>query len=305
MKSITKLMFDKFIERELIINKELMPKDPIKKKDISMRQRWFSSFLKDKETYCSYSLKNSSIEKLITCKLEALTHEKEIVTPVFYYKELPSLKELRNEVSSIFDFYPDENSLVIPVNVDNKKLGGKLKNIGFHIDITQLVGFIGDSLYYLEKSCIDSDITICLANYNKDIKRIIEIEIGAHNSDSTSMVSFKKNRESIIKDTKKHYYEMSKQRSLFVAKKGKKVIGAAGTFYNSYLSIVAGISVDPKYQGNGIGKLLYKKMLEDLKDRGALYYKGFTSTEKVFHLAKKMKRKKSVYYYRISRDGVK
>jgi hypothetical protein len=187
------------MEDIILFNKKYMSDRSLSKKDLYARKKWYKVLLDDEKTYCSYSVRNNSVEKLITSKLEVLTVQQEIVSPSFYFKTIPTVKELKDELISIFSFYPDIGALLIPISVESKDIGKKLKKLGLYVDATQLLGNVKDALRYLKSRCNFESFTVKTANYNKDIKRIMEIEVAAHNADSSSLLSFKKNKKAIIK----------------------------------------------------------------------------------------------------------
>jgi len=117
----------------------------------------------------------------------------------------------------------------------------------------------------------------------------MEIEVSAHRNDQSSRI--RSYSLQMYKEMMGHYKKMCKIGSAFVALDEKKVVGSIGTYPDKTLALLGTVVVDPKYQGCGVAKSLYRSALLDLKKRKNWYYKGYTTTDKVLSLGEKMKRK--------------
>ena len=255
--------------------------------------QWIKSFLADDEKYYkSISFKGDVLGKFICASIEKELGEDFIVVSNFNFASTPSESIIREEIKSIREFFPKVKRLSFCLKYKDKKIVGLLKKMNFKVSSWEYIGSVENGLTYLEKN--KDTHPIRPMSYKKDIKRVMEIEVIAHKKDKSSRI--KSHSPKKINEMKKHYKKMCETKSAFVVENKKNVIGAIGTYPNKTLALLGTIVVDPKHQGKGVAKSLYKAALNDLKTRKSKYYKGYTTTDKVFSLGKKMKRKPSFVF---------
>ena len=95
------------------------------------------------------------------------------------------------------------------------------------------------------------------------------------------------------KGMRRFYAHMFKNKTCIVAKESKKIAGSICFFIdkkNQY-GLVASIFVARDFQGMGVSKILYLKLLEEFFKRKLQYYIGSSTTQRVLFLSEKMRRK--------------
>jgi|GEM_PF-791218 hypothetical protein len=138
-----------------------------------------------------------------------------------------------------------------------------------------------------------------------DVKKAAELEYRAHLSDKTSRMHtiVKKNKSKALKMFAGFCNNLLKQAHAFVSVDGKKVTGLGAIFPNKKRNSanVATIAIHPAYQGQGISKSLYIRMLSSIKADGIKKYMGHSTTKAVLGMATKMGRKElnRVYTFQI------
>lgn len=167
------------------------------------------------------------------------------------------------------------------------------KKMGFKIKGLWLSGSVNKSLNELKKISNKNHLAGNFEhmNYDRDMNKVVRLIVDAHNKCDTSIVKF--NTRARVKKMKGHLKEMSKQQSIFVYKVNNKIVGTIGYLQNKEVlgtALIGFIAVDPKLQGHGISKTLYKKAFEDMKSKKIKFYTGVSSTDKVVGMSQKMKR---------------
>ena len=208
-----------------------------------------------------------------------------------------NLGAMKKVFSQMMAAYPKRKHLVIGVHPHQKDLERLVKKLKPKLIACEVLGRPRDGLKYLSSNKGLEDITIRKVNFKNDGKDIMALEIKAHKSDKSSRINIfnKKFRDELTE----HHQNMDKIGSSFVAVKNKKVVGVIGTYPQKPIALLATISIDPKFQGQGISKALYKAALEDLRSRRCPFYKGMTTTENVLSQMERMGRKVSSRYYEI------
>lgn len=214
-----------------------------------------------------------------------------------YQKDKLPLGVMKKVFGNMMAAYPKRKHLVIGVAPHQKELERLVKKLRPKLIAHEVLGKPRDALNYLKDHKVPNDITIRKVDFKRDAKAIMSLEVKAHKADKSSRIKVfnKKFRDELTE----HHQNMDKIGSSFVALKNNKIVGVIGTYPQKPIALMATISIDPKYQGQGISKSLYKAALEDLKSRRCPFYKGMTTTKNVLSQMERMGRKVSCRYYEI------
>lgn len=120
------------------------------------------------------------------------------------------------------------------------------------------------------------------------IEEILSLEVLAHQKSLTSRVrNYSKSKSRLF------FKHLAANKAAYVAKNiDNKIVGVIGISDDGVeCGHVMSIAVHPDFQGLGISKLLYKKMLIEFKNKKIKYYLGTTTTAEVLKYAKTLKRK--------------
>lgn len=221
---------------------------------------------------------------------------KEYVSLLYCYSRKPrSTRELRDLFSMAMDAYPGREYLVIGLDSSQQELLKKLKPFQPRLIAYELMGSPKMSLQTLKKQSLPEGMVVRPVDYHRDIKRIMSIEVGAHHADPTSRMQ--RMSPSFKNELKQHHKSMAEQGSSFVLEKERELLGVIGTYPRKPIALLATISIDPKYQGLGLSRYLYRAALKDLVRRKCPLYKGMTSTKNVMLSAQRMGRQVAKTYY--------
>lgn len=149
-----------------------------------------------------------------------------------------------------------------------------------------LIANVADGLLKLSKyDNPDFRISLIKEEY---IEEILSLEVLAHRRSLTSRV------RNYSKPKARDFFKfLASNKLAYVAKNiDNKIVGVIGINDDSVeCGYVMCIAVHPDFQGLGISKLLYKKMLNEFKFKKIKYYFGTTTTAEVLKFAKILKRK--------------
>jgi len=167
------------------------------------------------------------------------------------------------------------------------KIRKNLSNAGAVERGLVLLAKVEDGIDYLSRYEFDEQLEFSTLK-KSDLKEIVKLEYGAHKYSDTSRCGTltKKSYESfyrfILKTGKKN----------ILVKENGEIIGTI-TYYVDDINTakIMSIAVHPKHQKRGVAKLLYFKMLQDLKKQKVKCYFGVSTTAEVLGLAKRLKRK--------------
>lgn len=155
------------------------------------------------------------------------------------------------------------------------------------MDITGIL-LIGKVVDGLEKlgPIKKSQITLSLMQED-EIEEVLNLEVLAHRKSQTSRV-----RNYSKEKARGLFTFLFSKKLAFVAKnKTGEIIGVVGfNFDVMECGYVMCIAVHPDFQGQGISKLLYQRILLEFKKKKIKFYLGTTTTTEVLGFAKKLKR---------------
>ncbi len=133
----------------------------------------------------------------------------------------------------------------------------------------------------------------------------MSLEFRAHRSEPSSVVhKLPRKQWSFFKDYLK---QLSIKETAYVLKKGAMIISFIGYEIKSDMpsgAFIASISVDPKFRGQGLSKLMYKKMLKDLESKKIKLYYGYSKTNQVLKFSKKLGRKPCFYSFKLDKNSL-
>lgn len=163
----------------------------------------------------------------------------------------------------------------------------------------ELLGNTKEGLSILKKEKRkDHDIRISLLQ-KKDINKLIALDLESHLKDKTSRMHKIFKRPDAKKGMRKFYLGLLKNKSFLVAKVNNQLAGDIGFFFDKKrkLGLIAAIFVAHKFQGQGVSKALYQRVLEEFNQRKLPYYLGATTTDRVLSTAKTIGRKGTKWAY--------
>lgn len=133
----------------------------------------------------------------------------------------------------------------------------------------------------------------------RDMKKLIKLDRESHIQDKTSRMRKIFMKPDAEKGMKKFYNALLKNKSCIVAKYGNKFAGNVGYFFDkkNKMGLVASIFVAHEFKGQGLSKLLYKKLLSEFDKKKFDFYLGATTTSGVLATAKQIGRVEQMRVY--------
>lgn len=247
--------------------------------------KWVSESLSNPEFYSSFAVRGKKVDKFVNAYVPKSGFEcANIVIGSFSFSNAMGVKEIRHEIKNLKTYFPKAKKIVLRIP-NNFQLKDDLFKMGFKLRCYELVAKTKDSLNALN-NCDDLGV---LPLQIRDLKSALDLDVISCKSDKSIYIKryTKKHREEMTG----YYKRAIKNQSCFGLKNNKKLIGVIFTIPNPAMSLIGSIGVHPNFQGKGIAKALYKAALKDLLKRRCYFYKGNTTTTKVLHLSKMMKRK--------------
>ena len=98
-----------------------------------------------------------------------------------------------------------------------------------------------------------------------------------------------------------------RRKTAFVLEYNGEIIGFAAHIRREDLmgnSMIATISINPVFKGQGLSKQLYSKVLEDMSKKKIKEYYGFSKTKQVLKFSKKIERSPMLYSYVLDKDSL-
>lgn len=65
------------------------------------------------------------------------------------------------------------------------------------------------------------------------------------------------------------------EKSIIIARQDDKIVGSAILICHPFQSFIYRLSIDPEYQGKGLGKKLVDRCVEEIQEHGMKYASGF------------------------------
>lgn len=164
---------------------------------------------------------------------------------------------------------------------------------GFQIDCYELMGRIDAAPRYLSGvPRTDLSHGITRLQTPSKVTEVVDLVARAHASDSSSRVQFdsEEKRSSMMG----HFKMFIEHGTVLVATHQDQLIGTVGLLNpgaNSRSVLIGSLAVHPDFQGHGLSRCLYKAALEEAEKNGAIFYVGFTSTNRILSSREKMGRK--------------
>lgn len=187
--------------------------------------------------------------------------------------------------------------MLIEVDEKDSTLNEHFSKLGKLTSI-ELIGQVSQSLVIINK--IISAEKVKFSRLKKeDVNKLISLDFKSHASDKSSRMNEIFSKPGARKQAQKFYGGMLKNKSMFVAKVGKKLAGNIGFFVDkkNQIGLVACVFVANEFKGMGLSKHLYLKLLNEFKNLGLKYYIGGTTTKGVLALGEKIGRRPISYVY--------
>lgn len=266
--------------------------------------------LKDSKNYLAYDVANGRVEKFVFAVFSDTPFELDRIQLLCFYFSDQKLtkKNIKEELLKIHNFFrPKKLKVVVGCPASKAKLIRILKALSFLPNGSKLVGRVNKSYSCMSKLSIPEldDFSYELMNYKNDIKEVMNLEYRAHRNEITSVVyRMPKKHWAFFEDYLK---EICKKKLAYVLRHKKKIIGFISYDINNDLidgAFIVSISIDPKYKGQGISKFLYKKMLEDLKNKKIKIFYGYSKTRQVLKLSQKLGRAPAYHAFTLSKDNL-
>jgi predicted GNAT family acetyltransferase len=133
----------------------------------------------------------------------------------------------------------------------------------------------------------------------RDMKKLIKLDRESHIQDKTSRMRKIFMKPDAEKGMLKFYNALLKNKSCIVAKHGNKFAGNIGYFFDkkNKIGLIASIFVASEFKGQGLSKLLYKKLLSEFTRKKYEFYLGASTTSAVLSTAKQLGRSAQVKVY--------
>ena len=187
------------------------------------------------------------------------------------------------EKTSRLDQRVKRNQFYLPID---SPLKAWLEKMGAKNNGVTMLALVEQGIDYLDQYDYDPDIEVCQLK-KRDIRELVNLEYQAHKQSSTSRCGImpKKNFEGFYK------FVLKSNRQCIVLKENNVIIGSIVFGINGFgIAHVMSIAVHPDHQKRGVSKMLYHKMLKELKRRRVKCYSGVSTTTEVLGLAKKLNR---------------
>jgi hypothetical protein len=216
------------------------------------------------------------------------------------------VKELKQSFPNVFEY-------TFVVSPQDKNLIKALRDHGFTLDATMLIGEIQKSLLTYEGKFVElpKGILIKKFNFKRDYLALKKIKsYDARNGLGDSRLDFSKK---VIREKDNNFWKMiSSSKSPHEAIgiwSNKKLIGAMALMYFDLEKGVprlhiGDVIIDMKYRGRGYSHYLYKKAFLVGKRRGIRYFTGATTTTVVLKGAGNLFRKPYQHCYTLNKKDL-
>lgn len=217
---------------------------------------------------------------------------------VFIYPWLPaSDKDAASELAALrahFGTKPQLNVTLFPAQTNLRK---SLERRGFELDSFTLTGRVADGLTTTRrrlKTLDRSGYDLAPMDFYRDLNAVLRLDRLCHDAEPTSRahaVSPAAHRREMRSYLAKHMKPPSRA---LVLRFGRSIVGfIADTIppKRNQDALLGSISIHPDHQGKGLAAWLYHEALSNMSAAGITWYVGYSSTDKVLHLAQSMKRR--------------
>lgn len=270
---------------------------PLNLLEIAKLKNNLSETLLSNQKYKSFICDGDKVKKIIIAEIKH--HDilgKTIHISYFYLLEdVDSSLVIKSEIKKICQFFKTYGCKILYTSCfsENEFLFRILRKNNFVISGELLVGKVKDGLLYLDRPITKvkmKNYTLEPANYKNDIDTLIDLYFKSKVIDE-SCIRVKSDVDELPM-IKKYYRKMCSENHMWKLILNGKVIGQAGYLIDNIENNahVCDMIIADKYQGKGLSKILYFKILSEMLDEGVISYSGVTTTNKVLNLAKKMKR---------------
>jgi len=214
--------------------------------------------------------------------------------------ESGSRKKLLASISKMGRQYKKEKKIqkmLIAVSSEETKLLTHFKKAG-KLTYIELVGKTDESLNRLNSEVLPRGFSFTKLK-SADVPALVKLELESHLKDPTSRMHEIFAKPIAKKLMKNFYRNLVKSKKCIIIKKEGRMAGAIAWFIDkkNHYGLVASIFVAENFKGQGLSKIMYKRLLEEFKRKKCNYYIGSSTTERVLILAKKMKRKPMNYCF--------
>lgn len=187
--------------------------------------------------------------------------------------------------------------MLVAVSPEEASLLSHFKKAG-RLTYIELVGKTSESLGRLAKESMPRGVSFSRLK-PVDVPVLVKLDLESHLKDPSSRMHEIFAKPIASKLMKNFYRNLVKSKKCFVLKKDGKIAGSIAWFIDkkNHYGLVASIFVAENFKGQGLSKIMYKKLLEEFQRKKCPYYIGSSTTERVLILARKMKRKPMNYCY--------
>ncbi len=295
--NLNNILLDAYIRDINQARKQYFTQKKFTKKKGKEIKRYCLSVLNSESNYKNFELKGHDVTKMVIAVCDTHFGEKIIMCNTFIFAKGVSAESVKHEIKQIKSFDSTKKlPLFISVLASDLPMLKIMESLGYNPWSYNLVGKVDDVLSRLKVPDNSPEFIVIIPS-KRSISELVQGEKAAHQSEATSCVgkwSKKKEAECI-----KHYRQWLKAKMVVAVKSKNKIIGALAVMGVGSNGHIGTIWVHPKFQGNGISKMLYQAGLQKMKEKKYVDFTGHTSTTKVLNYAKKINRKIFLYNFKI------
>jgi hypothetical protein len=293
------LLFDKYLKERIELRSSLSDID-FTASQVSKLRTHFKKLLKDPKTYSRFSLENGKINEFVIAYPGHRGAHGKVIKVDFIHTN-----KIKDELKKISLFYKHKTPLFVMIRADQKKILNEIQKTYGKAVAFNIIARVNLSLKSLSRVRLDDSLCLSLMKL-KEREKVMKQQHKVVFEDKTCFVN-NSLKGKALKGLREHYDQALKNKASFVIRDGTNIVAGATASINKKLKygMVGSIWVETKYQNQGLGSVLYKTLLELMKKSGCKKYIGYTSTDQVLHLAKKMKRKIYMHNFIINPELLK
>lgn len=265
---------------------------------LSDQKKLWKTKIVDAQNYLSFETSNNTLKKLVFAEFSDTAFEFDrIKVGCFYFsQEKLNRKYVLEELIALRKFFlPRKLNISVNVPMGAKKTYLILHKLKFQQTGTMLVGDVKHSYEKALKFKLgdfEKEFQFRYFNFSRDSKNILLLGYKAHKNEPTS-IFYKLPQKEHASFLKSYLKTISQDKTgLILMHKGKD-IGFVSYFVRQDCfssGHIASISLDPKYKGQGLSRLMYKKILDLLHKRKLKQFFGYTNTKQVLKLSNELQR---------------
>lgn len=287
------LLVNHYIEMSIRQNRSKYGKNPNARQLRKIRM-FIEEGLENPHHYHTYSVENGSIKKMIHAwkTVDPFGVPSLQVDPFYFDKEYANEKNILSEIVKLKKFVGnEEEKLSVRLFDDQPSIIQFLNQFCMVPESFEFIGNICESLELIKQKLPKNSDQFLLepANFDRDINSILDLIKRSHRDETTSIENFK---TVLSLDIMKNFYrECSEKQTAFILKDGEKIIGefCLSPDFEPQAGLIGSITIDPDYKGQGLSWLLLQKVCKILNEHKNSYYIGYTTTDKLLEVQKKLK----------------